>query len=150
LTGELIEVPLPDCESDDSGDEVPAPLMDRGTYAVDPKPFGPPIVPATPELLRLHGFEQASRPSWVGLPPGGIHISDGPRQTVVVNPEDTQGLRLTTNERRLQGCCNLDGGHGPNQLCGNCGLEVATLENDCWVGRTTLRFEPSAVHAIHG
>lgn len=49
-----------------------------------------------------------------------------------VNPEDlTDRVSNTSNRRRLNGCCGLDGQDGPNQVC-RCGAEVGTLQNDCW------------------
>jgi hypothetical protein len=61
LTADLVEVPMPEFEVDDSGDEMLVPLMARGTYAADAAPFGPPSVPVTPELARLPEGGRTSR-----------------------------------------------------------------------------------------
>lgn len=159
LTSDLVEIPLPDFEIDDDADD-PTPLMPRGTYAVEPAPFGPPYVPATRELAQLHGFSDVPIPPGTSArrrqrtrwgrrrehpAPPRVQLSDGSRGTLVINPADGLGLNPHSDHRRLNGCCALDGHDGPNQVCAGCGAEVATLKNDCWVGRTTLRFEPAAV-----
>lgn len=56
-----------------------------------------------------------------------------------LNPEDLNGkVCNTSNARRLNGCCGLDGCDGPNQVC-QCGADVGTLRTDCW---TPLVFIP--------
>lgn len=47
-------------------------------------------------------------------------------------------VQKTTNARRLNGCCGLDGCDGPNRVC-SCGAEVGTEQSDCW---TPLVFIP--------
>lgn len=56
-----------------------------------------------------------------------------------VNPDDlAEKVCNTTDARRLNGCCGLDGCDGPNQIC-SCGAAVGTLRTDCW---TPLVFIP--------
>lgn len=170
LSADLALVPLPEhVVIDDYAsvltDTAPPALMQRGDYAVDPKPFGPPDSPLTPELARLHDIDDATIAEWQRLVPrpprrwwgrrapqvvgesvaDTMRLSAGPIGTFVVNPDDSAGTRQHDNSDRLYGCCHLDGERGPNMLCATCSSEVATLRNDCWVGRSTLRFEPSAV-----
>ena len=55
-----------------------------------------------------------------------------------VNPADlTDAVRLTKDERRLNGCCGLDGQDGPNQVC-RCGAEIGTLQSDCWTAHVFI------------
>lgn len=49
-----------------------------------------------------------------------------------VNLQDATNLHLTTDTKRLNGCCELDGCDGPNLLCNNCNSYVATKVSDCW------------------
>lgn len=56
-----------------------------------------------------------------------------------LNPDDlNEAVRLTGDDRRLNGCCGIAGLDGPNQLC-RCGAEVGTVRTDCW---TPLVFIP--------
>lgn len=55
----------------------------------------------------------------------------------------SDGMMDTTDYRRLNGCCGLDGLDGPNQVCRNCGRYVGTKVTDCW---TPHIFEPLAEH----
>lgn len=68
-----------------------------------------------------------------------------PLGVVFLNPDDIQGTRRHGDRGRLNGCCDLDGLDGPNLVCATCGAEVATLQNDCWVGHSLVHLEPAAV-----
>ncbi|MGW2638035.1 hypothetical protein [Streptomyces sp. NPDC001348] len=117
----------------------------RGTYAVDPEPSGAPYVPH-PD------------PEWPGAAVPGLSIADpdgpgslmsaGPRDTLVVHPEDTDGL-LEPNPASFAEnvCCGPLGMEGPNRLCPGCGAEVATLLADC-VGPYETHFLPDAVRVV--
>jgi hypothetical protein len=49
-----------------------------------------------------------------------------------VNPLDlTKAVRRTKNRKRLSGCCGPSGTDGVNQIC-ECGVEIGTLQDDCW------------------
>jgi DNA-directed RNA polymerase subunit RPC12/RpoP len=50
----------------------------------------------------------------------------------ILHPDDVPGTALHPDRRRRNGCCGLDGQHGPNLVCAGCGAEVATKESDCW------------------
>ena len=80
--------------------------------------------------------------------PAGDHLSDNrvadPRvaqgtyavnydaSLFILHPDDVPGTALHPDPRRSGGCCGLDGQHGPNLVCADCGAEVATKESDCW------------------
>ena len=128
LTGALTE--LSESEVDQAYAAVPAddpaqPLVPPGTFTTDDEPFGPPYVPLEPGS-KMHG-------------------SAGPVGTIILHPEDIQGVRRHSDRSRLNGCCDLDGTDGPNLVCATCGAEVATQQTDCWVGWTSVRLEPAAV-----
>lgn len=171
LSTDLAPVPMPpyfevDSDYDNAMTETSPPaLMAQGTYAVDPKPFGPPHLPLTSELARRHDIDDATITEWHRTLPRRserrwgrramgpsvaetMHLSAGPSGTFVVNPDDVKGVHPHDNPNRLGGCCHLDGGDGPNMLCTNCHQEVATFKNDCWVGRSTLRSDPEAVRTV--
>ncbi|TQJ24308.1 hypothetical protein FBZ33_4633 [Micromonospora sp. A202] len=110
----------------------------RGWFAIDPEPFGAPFVPATNQ----DGSAQAMPE--VGLTVEGVDFeSAGPRNTVVVNPDDAPSLQPHPDNLRLTGCCGLIGDNGPNQVCA-CGDEAATLMADCY-GPHELHLHPDRV-----
>ncbi|MBO4209109.1 hypothetical protein GSF22_24380 [Micromonospora echinofusca] len=115
--------------------------MPRGFFAVDPEPFGTPFVPAeNQDDDLLHAMP--------GLPMmiDGVNVvSAGPRDTIVVHPDDASTLRLHPEGDRLIGCCGPNGTEGSNQVC-PCGAEVATLMADCY-GPNELHFDPHRVSA---
>ena len=51
----------------------------------------------------------------------------------IVNVNDVVHTTHTNCLRRLAGCCGLDGMDGPNLICVQCGVEVATKKTDCWM-----------------
>lgn len=123
LTDDLVEVPLPKNELGELDGDVPLALMGRGAFA------------------RSLAF--------VSRPGHRVEaVPDGTPATFVVNPDDARNVSRHPDQRRLNGCCNLDGLDGPNLVCGRCGREVATLQNDCWVSRPALRFEVAAVRLV--
>ncbi|MEU6555787.1 hypothetical protein ABZ915_36890 [Streptomyces sp. NPDC046915] len=116
----------------------------RGTYAVDPEPSGAPYVPH-PD------------PEWMGAAVPGLVVADpdgpgclmsaGPRDTLVVHPDDTRGF-LERNPAFVEvGCCGPPGQEGPNELCPGCGAEAATLFADC-SGPYETHFLPDAVRTV--
>ncbi|MFI9386542.1 hypothetical protein [Kutzneria sp. NPDC052558] len=123
LTRAVVLVELPD-----PGDDR-EPTMGRGTYAVDPEPFGPPYVPAPPDSPALRRYSTVS-------------VSDGPKGTIVLHPED---FRLWPRRiaRRSIGCCGPAGTDGPNLVCW-CDTEIATEVNDCYTPHE-IRLEPDRV-----
>ncbi|MCF1597523.1 hypothetical protein [Streptomyces muensis] len=111
----------------------------RGTYAVDPEPSGAPYVPQ-PDYdvwLRTEGSHAYN---------GEQLVPAGPRDTLVVHPQDTLGRLSRRPGLRDHGCCGLPGMEGPNQLCGGCGGAVATELSECY-GPYETHFLPDAVRA---
>lgn len=116
----------------------------RGTYAVDPEPSGAPYVPH-PD------------PEWMGAAVPGVCVDDpdgpgclmsaGPRDTLVVNPEDTRGLLERNPAVMESACCGPTGREGPNQVCPGCGAEAATLFAECY-GPYETHFLPDAVRVV--
>lgn len=51
---------------------------------------------------------------------------------------------LTSDPRRLNGCCGLDGCDGPNRVCA-CGADVGTEMSDCWTSYLFIP-DPSATN----
>jgi hypothetical protein len=74
----------------------------------------------------------------------GCLMSAGPRDTLVVHPEDTRGYLSDNPAVQEFGCCGVPGREGPNELCGGCGAVVATLFTDC-TGPYETHFLPGAV-----
>ncbi len=72
-------------------------------------------------------------------------VSAGPRDTIVVHPDDAPALEPFVEGRNHQGCCGPTGTHGPNLTC-PCGSRLATLAADC-LGPCELRLDPVRVHA---
>ncbi|MFH8345202.1 hypothetical protein [Streptomyces sp. NPDC018045] len=111
-----------------------------GHYAIDPEPWGAPFEPAGPG--RGPGWDDRS----LLMPPGmdGM-ISAGPRDTVIVHPDDLPGLRQAAGLGIHHGCCGPLGTGGPNMACA-CGRLVATLTADC-MGPHELHLDPRRVYA---
>ncbi|MFI0941916.1 hypothetical protein [Streptomyces sp. NPDC021020] len=139
LTAPLSQVALPIHAHQSFGNGLQLPvLMEPGTFAVDPEPYGPPY--RTWE--EVGPDEAAAR---------GIHapvssLSYGPAGAVAVAPGDVRATILNP-DRRGGGCCGLAGGDGPNMTCEACGLPVATRIDDCsqW---EAVWLDPRAVHRL--
>ncbi|MEU5597817.1 hypothetical protein [Streptomyces sp. NPDC020298] len=140
----LPERPEHDGRKNPDGSRHAPSTVPRGTYAVDPQPSGAPYVPH-PD------------PEWMGAAVPGVAVSDpdgpgclmsaGPRDTLVVHPEDTRGLLEPNPACTEFGCCGPPGRNGPNWVCPGCGAEVATLFADCY-GPYETHFLPDAVRAL--
>lgn len=102
--------------------------VERGRYAVDPDPSGAPFVPApTEECVEAYpGGPCKSDPDGPGF-----LISAGPRNTILLHPDDAVALVPHPEDERRTGCCGPTGDDGVNWIC-PCGNEVATLMADCW------------------
>lgn len=61
----------------------------------------------------------------------GFVISAGPRNTVVVHPDDVPDLLPLPQWENSTGCCGPNGTEGPNRAC-PCGARIATLAADCF------------------
>ncbi|MFI2644934.1 hypothetical protein [Streptomyces sp. NPDC018610] len=116
----------------------------RGTCAVDPEPSGAPYVPhPDPEWMG------AAVPGTVVLDPDGpgCLMSAGPRDTLVVHPDDARGFLEPDPSSTEIGCCGPPGREGPNELCPGCGARVATLFADC-SGPYETHYLPGAVRTV--
>jgi hypothetical protein len=140
LTVPLRRVALPDHAHQLYHHDLLGVLMDSGTYAVDPEPFGPPwrrwdeVDPAEAEALGVYAPVYA--------------VSEGHRDAAVIAPGDLRGTVFVPD--RLDGfCCGLDGRDGPNVACARCGLPVATRIDDCGLWQAVW-LDPKAVRAVPG
>ncbi|WP_308440269.1 hypothetical protein [Streptomyces mashuensis] len=141
LTVPLSQVVLPlyARHSYGNGPALPV-LMEPGTYAVDPEPFGPPWRPWSevgPEEAEARGvYAPVSR------------LSYGPAGAVVIAPGDARGTVLIPG-RNGGFCCGLTGMDGPNMACEQCDQEVATRVDDCalwqavWFEQHAVRRRPA-------
>lgn len=143
LTDALAEVVLPAHARQAYGNGVQLPvLMEPGTFAVDPEPWGRPWRP----WEELGPGEAAARGFHAPVP----YVSDGVRGAIVIAPGDARGTRLIP-ERAGGYCCGLDWGDGPNMACVDCGLPVASRIDDCSLWQAVW-FAPDAVrrHPVDG
>ncbi|MET9372864.1 hypothetical protein ABZX98_01730 [Streptomyces sp. NPDC002992] len=135
LTDPLSHVPLPAHAHQMYGNGTQLPvLMESGTFAVEPEPWGPPW--RTWEEI---GPEEAAA--------RGVHaLSDGAPGAIVIAPGDVRGTLLIP-EKRGGACCGLAQGDGPNMACETCGLLVATRIDDCSLWQAVW-LAPDAVHRL--
>ncbi len=143
LTAPLSQVALPVHAHQKYGNGIQLPvLMEPGTFAVEPEPWGPPWRKGE----EIDPDEAAAR---------GIHapvhaLSYGASGAVVIAPGDTRGTLLLPEEHSGS-CCGLDGSDGPNMACEACGLPVATRIDDCSLWQAVW-LAPDAVrrHRVDG
>ena len=139
LTTPLSQIALPvhARQSYGNGAQLPV-LMESGTFAVDPDPWGGPwrlwdeIDPAEAEARGIYAPVDA--------------LSDSLPGASVIAPGDIRGTRLIP-ERRGGACCGLDGADGPNMACEACDLPVASRVDDCSLWQA-VRLSPDAVHRL--
>ncbi|MQY16580.1 hypothetical protein SRB5_67810 [Streptomyces sp. RB5] len=135
LTAPLTRLEMPVYGRHSFGHDMLPPLMESGTYAVDPEPYGRPWR----RWAEITAEEAAVR----GLFAPVETLPFGPRGEIVVAPGDTRSTVFV--EGRCDGyCLGVTGGDGPNLACGGCGAEVATRIDDCSLWQT-VRFLPTAV-----
>lgn len=139
LTVPLSEVALPTHAHQRYGNGIQLPvLMESGTFAVDPEPWGPPWrrwEEVDPEEVAARGIHAP------------VHaLSDGVAGAIVVAPGDVRGTRLIP-DKSGSGCCGLDGADGPNMVCEACGLSVATRIDDCSLWQAVW-LAPNAVRRL--
>ncbi|MGW2683559.1 hypothetical protein ACWC6I_10405 [Streptomyces sp. NPDC001414] len=139
LTTALSRVSLPVHARQKYGNGAQLPvLMESGTFAVDPDPWGGPwrtweeIDPAEAEARGIYAPVYA--------------LSDSAPGAGVIAPGDVRGTRLIP-EKLGDACCGLDGADGPNMACRTCDLPVATRVDDCSLWQA-VRLSPDAVHRI--
>ncbi|WP_405816601.1 hypothetical protein OG241_18500 [Streptomyces sp. NBC_01390] len=139
LTAPLSRVALPVHARQEYGNGLQLPaLMESGTFAEDPEPWGPPWR------------------SWEEIPPDeavarGVHapvhaLSDGAPGSIVIAPGDARGTLLIP-DRAAGCCCGVDGADGPNMACEACGLPVASRIDDCSLWQA-VRLAPDAVRRL--
>ncbi|OSZ56382.1 hypothetical protein OQI_33235 [Streptomyces pharetrae CZA14] len=130
----------------DGARRAPA-TMPHGFYAVEPEPWDAPLVPIDdPVPVFPEG-------PCVGDPDGdGFLVSAGPRDTIVLHPDDAPRLlhaQVGEDQDPWQhvGCCGLHGRGGPNRLCPY-GTPVGTETSDC-SGAYELHLDPALVRLEH-
>ena len=135
LTAPVSRVALPVHVHHCGWEELHPPLMEPSTYAVEPRPTGPPWRPWA-EV----GAETAARQ---GVFAPVYSVSFGARNRIVVAPGDSRSMTLIPE--KCEGYCRgVDGRAGPNLACEGCGRAVATRMDDCGMWQTVW-LEPDAV-----
>ncbi|MFJ6478717.1 hypothetical protein ACIQK6_01030 [Streptomyces sp. NPDC091682] len=138
LTAPVSRVALPVHAYYGAWEQLHPPLMEPATYAVEPRPSGPPW-----RLWDEVGEELAAEQG-VYLPQ--YCVSFGSRGAVVIAPGDSRGMALIP-EKCAGHCMGIDGRDGPNLACEGCGRAVATRMDDCGLWQTVW-LEPAAVRRV--
>ncbi|KJS62333.1 hypothetical protein [Streptomyces rubellomurinus] len=139
LTTSLSQVALPVHAHQKYGNGIQLPvLMEPGTFAVDPEPWGPPWR----RWDEIHPDEAAARGVYAPV----YGLSDGAPGAIVIAPGDVRSTLLIP-EKRGGACCGLDGGDGPNMACEACGLPVASRIDDCSLWQAVW-LAPDAVRRV--
>ncbi|MFF6888990.1 hypothetical protein ACFY9F_38180 [Streptomyces sp. NPDC012421] len=139
LTIPLSPVALPVHAHQKYGNGIQLPvLMESGTFAVEPEPWGPPWR----RWEEIDPAEAAARGIYAPL----YALSDSAPGTVVIAPGDIRGTVLIPHEAGGY-CCGLDWGDGPNMACEACGLPVASRIDDCSLWQAVW-LAPDAVHRL--
>ncbi|GAB1693489.1 hypothetical protein [Krasilnikovia sp. M28-CT-15] len=123
------------------GQHLAASTIPQGNYAIEPEPWGAPFVHSpdgNPVPCQPRGLPCGSR--------DGYLISAGPRNTVVIHPDDAPLLQPLPGFKNSNGCCGPDGMQGPNRAC-PCGTALATLAADC-EGPYELHLDPVRVFPL--
>ncbi|WP_285629618.1 hypothetical protein [Actinoallomurus iriomotensis] len=139
LTAPVSRVALPVNAHHTYGHQFLPPLMEPGTFAVDPEPFGPPWRPWD----EVGADEAGARGVYAPV----CSLSYGPRGAVVIAPGDVRGTAFVPD--RGDGCLGLDGRDGPNLACVRCGRAVATRVDDCSYWQAVW-LDPLAVRRLTG
>ncbi|KOU63145.1 hypothetical protein ADK57_22765 [Streptomyces sp. MMG1533] len=140
LTAAVSEVALPIHLADTHWETLHPPLLEAGSYAVDPAPYGPPWR----QWDEVGAHEAAERGRFA---PFGA-LSNGPSDTVLLAPGDMRGTGLILG--RAGGyCMGIDGRDGPNLACLGCDLLVGTRMDDCGCWQV-VRLVPQAVVRLPG
>ena len=135
LTAPVSRVALPVHTSYGAWEQLHPPLMEPATYAVDPRPTGPPW-----RLWKDVGAELAARQ---GVFAPVYSVSFGARNRIIIAPGDSRSMTLIPG--RCEGYCRgVDGRAGPNLACEGCGRAVATRLDDCGMWQMVW-LEPDAV-----
>lgn len=140
LTAAVSKVALPIHLSDTYWETLHPPLLEAGTYAVDPEPYGPPWL-----LWEEVGAQEAAARGFF-VPVGAL--SEGAPDSVLLAPGDMRGTGLVP-ERTEGYCRGTDGSGGPNLACLGCGLPVGSRIDDCGQWQA-VRLLPQAVVRLPG
>ncbi|QEU97202.1 hypothetical protein CP970_08645 [Streptomyces kanamyceticus] len=140
LTAAVSEVALRIHLRDTHWERLHPPLLEVGTYAVDPEPYGPPW-----RTWEECGAQEAAARG-IFAPSG--NLSDGPSDTVLLAPGDMRGTTLIL-ERAAGYCMGIDGRDGPNLACLSCDLPVGTRIDDCGCWQV-VRLLPQAIVRLPG
>ncbi|MFJ8196909.1 hypothetical protein [Streptomyces sp. NPDC096152] len=139
LTTPLSQVALPAHAHQKYGNGIQLPvLMESGTFAVDPEPWGPPWR----RWEEIGPDDVADR----GIYAPVYALSDGAPGAIVISPGDARGTLLIP-EKAGGYCCGLDGADGPNMACEACGLAVASRIDDCSLWQAVW-LAPNAVRRL--
>ncbi|MFF7178390.1 hypothetical protein [Streptomyces sp. NPDC008121] len=129
-------------DTDWHGDTRLAPsTVPRGSYAIDPEPWGAPFVAPVPRAVSAPANRALLMP-----PAMTDMVPAGPRDSAIVHPEDAPSLRLAGSLGMHHGCCGPLGTGGLNMTC-VCGAGVATLAADC-MGPHELHLDPLRTYAF--
>lgn len=140
LTAGVSRVAPPVHLRDTYWEQLHPPLLEAGTYAVDPEPYGPP--------WRLWEEAGALEAAGRGVFAPVASLSYGPRGTVLLAPGDMRGTGLIA-ERTEGYCRGINGSGGPNLACLGCGMPVGTRVDDCGQWQV-VRLLPQAVLPLPG
>lgn len=140
LTAAVSEVALPIHLSGTHWETLHPPLLEAGTYAVDPEPYGSPW-----RSWEAGGAQEAAARG-IFAPIGSV--SDGPSDTILLAPGDMRGTGLIA-ERTEGYCLGINGSGGPNLACLDCGLPVGSRIDDCGEWQV-VRLLPHAVVRLPG
>ncbi|MFF2076741.1 hypothetical protein ACFVXG_18515 [Kitasatospora sp. NPDC058162] len=120
LTVPVAEVALPPHAHREGGNRYLPPLLEPGTFAVDPEPNEQPWRPWS----EVTAAEAAER----GLYAPVDGLWSGPGGAVLLTPGDTRGTELIPE--RCEGCCAA--ADRSNLACARCGRTVGTRVDDCY------------------
>lgn len=116
-------VPFPEPKAGESR-RAPA-TMARGSYAIETEPWGAPYEPYPDDAEDGPAQRRSGSKSDIR----GELKSAGPRNNIVIHPEDAVDLEILV--ATSTGCCSgPTGDRGLNRAC-RCGKPVATLAADC-------------------
>ncbi|ELP70641.1 hypothetical protein ACKI1I_40795 [Streptomyces turgidiscabies] len=123
LTTPLSQVALPAHAHQKFGNGLQLPvLMEPGTFAEDPEPWGPPWR----RWEEIQPDEAVARGVYAPV----YALSDGAPGSIVIAPGDARGTVLIP-EKAGGYCCGLGGADGLNMACEACGQPVASRIDDC-------------------
>jgi hypothetical protein len=130
LTVPVSKVALPVHADQKSGNRPGslAPVLESGTFAVNPLPSGSP--------WRRWEELEASEAEALGWYAPRVRISVGLAGQVLLAPGDVRGAVINPVLVGDSACCGLDGGE-PNMVCVSCGMPVAIRIDDCGLRQAT-------------